>query len=71
MNTFTLMEEAAKVITNRFLLSRVLTMRIRQLEKGSKPKIDVEEKAPFMETALQEIIAGKIELVGGEEFGFN
>lgn len=64
MNTYSLMAKAEEVIPNRFLLSRVLTKRIRQLNSGYKPKIEIEEKTPSIEIALQEIIERKLEIVG-------
>lgn len=62
-----LIAEAGLVIKNRFLLTKIIIDRVKQLEKGAKPKIDVEEKTPLMEIALKEIIEGKIELIGIEE----
>lgn len=64
MNKYTLMANAEKVIPNRFILSKVLTLRVRQLNSGYKPKVEVEEKTPPMEIALQEIIERKLEIVG-------
>ncbi len=64
MNTYSLMAKAEEVIPNRFLLSIVLTKRIRQLNSGYKPKIEVEEKTPSIEIALKEIIERKLEVVG-------
>lgn len=64
MNTYSLMAKAEEVIPNRFLLSIVLTKRIRQLNSGYKPKIEIEEKTPSIEIALQEIIERKLEVVG-------
>ncbi len=67
METSGLIAEAGLVIKNRFLLTKIIIDRVKQLEKGAKPKIDVEEKAPLMEIALKEIIEGKIEIRGIEE----
>ncbi len=67
MDTYSLMADAAKVIPNRFLLTKIATDRIRELQRGSKPKVDVEEKTPLMQIALKEIAENKIELVGFEE----
>lgn len=59
----TLMVKAALVIPNRFLLTKILSDRVNQLQRGRKPKVEVEEKTPFLEIALQEIAEGKLELV--------
>ncbi len=67
MDTSSLIEKAGQVIKNRFLLTKIIIDRVKQLEKGAKPKIDVEEKTPLMEIALKEIIEGKIDLIGIEE----
>jgi len=64
MNTYNLISKATKVISNRFLLSKILTDRIRQLNGGSKPKVEVKEKTPSMEIALKEIIERKLNIVG-------
>lgn len=63
-DTYSLMAKAEEVIPNRFLLSRILTKRIRQLNRGYKPKIKVDEKTPSIETALKEIIGRKLQYVG-------
>lgn len=68
MNVNSLVADAGNVITNRFLLSRVLTKRIRQLNGGAKPKVEVEDKTPSMEIALQEIIEKKLEITGIADF---
>lgn len=66
MNQYDLIASAGKVIKNRFLLTKIIIDRVKQLEKGRKPKVEVEENTPLMEVALKEIIEGKIELVGLE-----
>lgn len=66
MNQYSLIADAGKVIKNRFLLTKIVIDRVKQLEKGRKPKVEVEENTPHMEIALKEIIEGKIELVGLE-----
>ena len=67
MSLESLMTKAGKVIPNRFLLTRVLVKRVRQLNSGYKPKVEVKEKTPSMEIALMEISEGKIELAGINE----
>ena len=64
MNTYSLMAKAEEIIPNRYILSKILTKRVRQLNSGYKPKIKIEEKTPSMEIALKEIIEKKLDLVG-------
>ena len=64
MNQYSLMAKAEEVIPNRYILSKILTKRVRQLNSGDKPKIEVDEKTPSMEIALKEIIEKKLDLVG-------
>lgn len=64
-----LLAKAAEVIPNRFLLTKILFDRVRQLQSGAKPKVKVEEKTPFEDIALKEIGEGKLELVGLEKSG--
>ena len=67
MNTQSLIEEARKIYPNRFLLSKIVMERVKQLQDGSKPKVDVEEKTPFLDIALKEIIGRKFEVTNLEE----
>ena len=67
MSTYSLMAKAEEIIPNRFILSKILTSRIRQLNNGDKPKIEVERKPPPMEIALKEIIEKKLDFVGIEK----
>lgn len=61
--------KAADVIPNRFLLTKILADRVKQLQRGAKPKVEVEEKTPLVDIALKEIGEGKLELVGLEKAG--
>ncbi len=67
MNTESLIEEARKIYPNRFLLSKIIIDRVKQLQEGAKPKVEVEEKTPLMNIALKEIIEGKFEVINLEE----
>ncbi len=53
-------EDCLKRISNRFILVLMAAKRSRQLLKGSKPLIEVDNK-PVV-TALREIAAGKVVL---------
>jgi DNA-directed RNA polymerase subunit K/omega len=67
MNTENLIEEARKIYPNRFLLSKIIIERVKQLQEGAKPKVEVEEKTPLLNIALKEIIDGKFEVINLEE----
>ena len=67
MNTQSLIAEARKIYPNRFLLSKIIIDRVKQLEEGAKPKIEVEEKTPFLDIALKEVIEGKLKVTNLEE----
>lgn len=67
MDYHELTTKAAKVIPSRFLLTKILSDRVKQLQSGAKPKVKFEEGTPLMEIALKEIADGKLELVGLEE----
>ncbi len=67
MNTESLIEEARKIYPNRFLLSKIIIDRVKQLQDGAKPKVEVEEKTPLFNIALKEIVDGKFEVINLEE----
>jgi len=69
MNTQSLIAEARKIYPNRFLLSKIIIDRVKLLQEGAKPKVEVEEKTPFLDIALKEIVEGKIEVTNLEELG--
>jgi DNA-directed RNA polymerase subunit omega len=55
-----LVEEAAKKIPSVPLLVNVVSKRVRQLNAGHKPMIDVITRMGFADIALTEIIQGKL-----------
>jgi len=71
MNTQNLIAVVRKVYPNRFLLSKIIIDRVKQLQDGSKPKVEVEEKTPHLDIALIEIIEGKMEVINLEELGLS
>jgi DNA-directed RNA polymerase subunit omega len=55
-----LVEEAAKKIPSVPLLVNVVSKRVRQLNAGHKPMIDVVTRMGLADIALKEIIEGKL-----------
>ncbi|MDH5677148.1 MAG: DNA-directed RNA polymerase subunit omega [Nitrospinota bacterium] len=55
-----LYREANKKITESFLLSNIVTQRVRQLQEGAEPLVDGEGLS-MIDMALMEIAEGKIE----------
>jgi DNA-directed RNA polymerase subunit omega len=55
-----LVEEAAKKIPSVPHLVNVVSKRVRQLNAGHKPMIDVITRMGFADIALREIIEGKL-----------
>jgi DNA-directed RNA polymerase subunit omega len=55
-----LVEEAAKKIPSVPLLVNVVSKRVRQLNAGHKPLVDVIGRMGFADIALKEIIEGKL-----------
>ena len=55
-----LVEEAAKKIPSVPHLVNVVSKRVRQLNAGHKPMVDVISRMGFADIALQEIIEGKL-----------
>ena len=55
-----LVEEAAKKIPSVPLLVNVLSKRVRQLNAGHKPMVDVIGRMGLADIALKEIIEGKL-----------
>ncbi|MDH5477726.1 MAG: DNA-directed RNA polymerase subunit omega [Nitrospinota bacterium] len=55
-----LYREANKKITESFLLSNIVTQRVRQLQEGAEPLVDGEGLS-MIDMALLEIAEGKIE----------
>jgi DNA-directed RNA polymerase subunit omega len=55
-----LLEQAAKVITCPQILVNVISRRVRQLTYGHTPLVKVELGMGFADTALSEVIQGKL-----------
>ena len=55
-----LVEQASKVITDIPLLINVVSKRVRQLNQGRPPLIQVQGRMGQADIALQEIIEGKV-----------
>ena len=58
--TAQLLQDAAKVIPNQQLLINVVSKRVRQLGIGHRPLVEATPKSSLTDTALKEIIAGKL-----------
>ncbi len=57
-----LKSRALEKISNRFLLVKMLSKRIKQLDKGADPLIETNESTDSMEIALREIIEDKVRI---------
>lgn len=51
---------ATKVITDPYILVNVVSRRVKQLRRGSRPLVESLEKMSAEDTALREISEGKI-----------
>ena len=56
----TLLTSASAVIPNQHLLVNVIRLRVRQLMRGHRPLIPVPPGMGLADTALSEVIAGKL-----------
>lgn len=67
--TTSLLDEAIKVIPNQQVLINVVSKRVRQLSQGHRPMVEVGVRLDYADTALREIIEGKIgyEFLSSEE----
>ena len=54
------LREAHKVITDANILINVVSRRVKQLRRGSRPLVESLEKLSSEDIALREIIEGKI-----------
>jgi DNA-directed RNA polymerase subunit omega len=54
---------ALKVIDDRNILINVVSRRVKQLRRGSRPLVESLEKLSAEDTALREIAEGKISYV--------
>ena len=55
------LKDAQKVITDANLLINVVSRRVKQLRRGSRPLVESLEKLNLEDIALREIIEGKIQ----------
>jgi DNA-directed RNA polymerase subunit omega len=53
-------KEAQKVISDPNILINVVSRRVKQLRRGSRPLVESLEKLALEDVALREIIEGKI-----------
>ena len=60
------LKEAQKVITDSNVLINVVSRRVKQLRRGSRPLVESLEKLAPEDVALREIIEGKISFEAGE-----
>jgi len=60
------LKDALKVIPDANLLINVVSRRVKQLRRGSRPLVESLEKLSSEDTALREIIEGKISFEAGE-----
>jgi DNA-directed RNA polymerase subunit omega len=60
------LKEAQKVITDPNALINVVSRRVKQLRRGSRPLVESLEKLAPEDVALREIIEGKISFEAGE-----
>ena len=54
-------EECLKKIPNNFMLTALLTKRVRELRRGARPLIETKLKKA-VEIAMEEIKQGKVEI---------
>lgn len=55
-----LLDKASKVIPNPNILVNLVSKRVKQLQDGSTPLVQSLERLTLEDTALREIIEGKI-----------
>ncbi|HWZ93751.1 MAG TPA: DNA-directed RNA polymerase subunit omega [Opitutaceae bacterium] len=60
------LKEAQKIITDSNALINVVSRRVKQLRRGSRPLVESLEKLAPEDVALREIIEGKISFEAGE-----
>jgi len=54
------LKNALKVIDDRNILINVISRRVKQLRRGSRPLVESLEKLSAEDTALREVAEGKI-----------
>jgi DNA-directed RNA polymerase subunit omega len=60
--TSNLVEEALKNVPNQQVLVNIVSKRVRQLNQGERPLVEVGLRTGLADAALLEIIAGKLSL---------
>ncbi|MDQ8204311.1 DNA-directed RNA polymerase subunit omega [Pelagicoccus sp. SDUM812003] len=57
---------AQTIITDPYILVNLISLRVKQLRQGSRPFVESLERLSYLDTALREIMEGKIgyELLG-------
>ena len=61
-----LVEQASKIIPEPQMLINVVSRRVKQLRRGSRPLVESLEKLSSEDVALREIIDGKISFETGD-----
>jgi DNA-directed RNA polymerase subunit omega len=54
------LQGAAKIINDPYILVNVVSRRVKQLRRGSRPLVESLEKLSAEDTALREIMEGRI-----------
>lgn len=54
------LKEARKIIIEPYILVNVISLRVKQLRQGSRPLVESLERLSLEDTALREIVEGKI-----------
>jgi DNA-directed RNA polymerase subunit omega len=57
-----LVEEALKNVPNHQVLVNIVSKRVRQLNQGERPLVDVGLRTGLADAALMEVIEGKLSL---------
>jgi DNA-directed RNA polymerase subunit omega len=58
------LSEALKIVPNRYLLVKIISDRVKQLTRGAKPLIDIEDSQSLslLEIACKELVQGELRL---------
>lgn len=62
-----LLEKASEIVTDPLVLINLVSQRVRQLNSGRSPLVPVRPSMGVADTALQEIIEGKIKMIEKNE----
>lgn len=57
-----LVEESLKHVPNQQVLVNIVSKRVRQLNQGERPLVEVGLRTGLADTAMLELIAGKLSL---------